>query len=218
MRKIPSLFKRDYEGSRQVYDEVVEGSEWVLSGEGVSTIKWDGTCCMMLQGPMLKRYDRKLTKSAARQKKKDPSFIIKPEHFKPAPDLWVRAEDAPNMHTGHWPGWVPVDRTKPENKYHLEAFNNLIEDDEKYPVGSYELVGPKIQGNPYGIERHELWQHGIEFGDSRCPITEQPPRNFDGLKEWFGRNVCEGIVWHHPDGRMVKIKRKDFGLPWPVNA
>jgi hypothetical protein len=24
----------------------------------------------------------------------------------------------------------------------------------------------------------------------------------------------EGIVWHHPDGRMVKIKKKDFGYKW----
>jgi len=22
-------------------------------------------------------------------------------------------------------------------------------------------------------------------------------------------------VWHHPDGRLVKIKRRDFGLSWP---
>ena len=28
-------------------------------------------------------------------------------------------------------------------------------------------------------------------------------------------HVVEGIVWHHPDGRMVKIKRKDFGFKWP---
>ena len=26
----------------------------------------------------------------------------------------------------------------------------------------------------------------------------------------------EGIVWHHPDGRMAKIKRRDFGLSWPI--
>lgn len=39
-----------------------------------------------------------------------------------------------------------------------------------------------------------------------------PPRRFDLLREWFrGKNI-EGIVWHHPDGRMVKIKKKDFGL------
>lgn len=27
-------------------------------------------------------------------------------------------------------------------------------------------------------------------------------------------NVIEGLVWHHDDGRMAKIKRRDFGLKW----
>ena len=59
MRKIPSLFKRDYEGTRLVYDEVVPGSEWVLAGEGVATRKWDGTACMVRDGRLYKRYDCK---------------------------------------------------------------------------------------------------------------------------------------------------------------
>ena len=55
MRKIPSLFKRDYEGTHKVYDEVVEGSEWVLAGEGVPTRKWNGTACMIEGGKLYKR-------------------------------------------------------------------------------------------------------------------------------------------------------------------
>ena len=44
-------------------------------------------------------------------------------------------------------------------------------------------------------------------------------RNYDGDRLVrdelvIARNI-EGIVWHHPDGRMVKIKARDFGLPWP---
>ncbi len=50
MRKIKSLFKRDYEGNRNVYDEIVEGSEWVAMGEGKATKKYDGTCCMVNDG------------------------------------------------------------------------------------------------------------------------------------------------------------------------
>jgi hypothetical protein len=37
MKKIPSLFKRDYEGTRLVYDKIVPGTEWVPAGEGVAT-------------------------------------------------------------------------------------------------------------------------------------------------------------------------------------
>lgn len=47
MKKIKSVFKRDYEGNRQVYDEVTPGCEWVLAGEGVATEKYDGSAMMI---------------------------------------------------------------------------------------------------------------------------------------------------------------------------
>jgi hypothetical protein len=43
MRKIITLFQRNYESDRLVRDEVVPGAEWVLAGEGVATRKFDGT-------------------------------------------------------------------------------------------------------------------------------------------------------------------------------
>ena len=43
MKKIISLFQRNYEGDRLVRDELVPGAEWVAAGEGVATRKWDGT-------------------------------------------------------------------------------------------------------------------------------------------------------------------------------
>jgi hypothetical protein len=39
------------------------------------------------------------------------------------------------------------------------------------------------------------------------------PRSFDELREWLAGKDIEGLVWHHPDGRMAKIKLRDFGLP-----
>jgi hypothetical protein len=59
VEKILTLFKRDYEGKRLVYDEVVPGAEWVAAGEGVATVKWDGTCCRIHDGRLYKRYDAK---------------------------------------------------------------------------------------------------------------------------------------------------------------
>ncbi len=38
------------------------------------------------------------------------------------------------------------------------------------------------------------------------------PRTFDGLREWLTDRNIEGIVFHHEDGRMAKIKLRDFGL------
>lgn len=214
MKKIPSLFKRDYEGSRQVYDEVVEGSEWVLCGEGRATIKWDGTSCMIKDGVLWKRYDRKLTKAAGRKKRKNKDFVPSIDDFKPAPATWQPAEPEPNKHTGHWPGWVKVDFESSQDKYHAEAFAHLTITstwgfDGMQIDGFYELVGPKIQGNPHDFDHHVFVEHGTNN------FAEDPPRDFDGLSEWFSQHIYEGIVWHHPDGRMVKIKRKDFGYKWP---
>ena len=47
VNKITTLFERDWEGDRsRVLDQVHEGCEWVLEGEGLSTRKYDGMCVM----------------------------------------------------------------------------------------------------------------------------------------------------------------------------
>jgi hypothetical protein len=42
-----------------------------------------------------------------------------------------------------------------------------------------------------------------------------PELTFDGIRATVlalaKTDGCEGIVWHHEDGRMVKIKARDFG-------
>lgn len=38
------------------------------------------------------------------------------------------------------------------------------------------------------------------------------PRTFDELKSYLATSDIEGIVWHPPDGRLVKIKGNDFGI------
>lgn len=188
MKKIISLFKRDLEyGKRIVYDEIVEGAEWVAAGEGVATIKTDGTSCLVKDGKLYKRYDAKHGKKP-------------PPNFEPAQD--------PDPVTGHWPGWLPVG-DGPEDQWHRDIWDRLIPHG-MIAAGTYELVGPKIQGNPYGLDSHQLVKHSTAWQG------ETPPRTFEALKAFLAGFAEEGIVWHHPDGRMVKIKRKDFGLPWPV--
>lgn len=180
MRKIISLFQRNYDGDRLVRDEVVHGAEWVVAGEGVATRKWDGTCCLVRDGKLYKRYDAKHGKQP-------------PPNFEPAQDY--------DPITGHMPGWVPVG-DGPEDRWHREAFDvdcGQIDD------GTYELCGPKVQGDADGFGLHVLVRHGAhELPDA--------PRTFDAIREYLRGRDIEGIVWHHPDGRMVKIKAKDFGL------
>jgi len=42
----------------------------------------------------------------------------------------------------------------PGDKYHLEAHHVYFDD------GTYELVGPKVQGNPEKFDKHTLIRHG----------------------------------------------------------
>lgn len=180
MKKIQSLFQRNYEGDRQVRDELVPGSEWVANGEGQATRKYDGTCCRIKDGKLFKRYEVK--------KGKNP-----PEGFEPANEV--------DPNTGKQQGWIEVGYGN-ENKWHLEAFQNL-----QYKTdGTYELMGPKIQGNLEGFEEHVLVSH------AEATILEDCPRTFEELKKYLADGNIEGIVWHHPDGRMVKIKGRDFGI------
>lgn len=193
VKKIKSLFKREYgEGSRLVYDEVVEGAEWVRDGEGVATRKFDGTACMVRSGKLFKRYDCKAGKTP-------------PAGFEPSQE--------PDEVTGHWPGWVPVG-DGPEDQWHREALVNMgravpmcgeCGDPMVLADGTYELCGPKVQGNPERFNAHVLVPH------DGAPI-EHAPRDFEGLREYLCIAGIEGVVWHHPDGRMVKIKGKDFGF------
>lgn len=189
MKKITSLFKRDYEGTRLVYDEVTPGAEWVQNGEGVATNKLDGTSCMIKEGKLYRRYDVKKGRT-------------KPEGFIPAQE--------PDEVTGHWPGWVAVNPDSPADRYHIEALESFNDAKYKLPDGTYELIGEKINGNPHNRKGHTLVNH-------INPVLNiiGVPTEYNKLREWLDRHNLEGIVWHHPDGRMVKIKKKDFGLEWP---
>jgi len=179
MKKIPTLFERDFDGNRQVIDKVHSGCEWVQAGECVPTQKLDGTCCMICDGVLYRRHEVK-------------PGCEPPIGFEPCGDV--------DENTGKIQGWVVVG-DGPQDKYHREAFDSTL------PDGTYELLGPKIQGNPEGYASHRLVRHGsIKFD---CDV----PTDFDGLREWLTLHNCmEGIVWHHPDGRMAKIKLRDFGI------
>jgi hypothetical protein len=123
---------------------------------------------------------------------------------KPVPAGFYAAQDTDPV-TGDTPGWLPVGIGK-EDRWHREAYTGLI---EAYPYqnldGTYELLGPKIQGNPEHHAYHVLMGHG-------CIVLDNVPRTYEGLKAYLASQDIEGIVWRHDDGRMVKIKGRDFGF------
>lgn len=180
MKKIPTMFIRgeDHLVTRQVHPEC----QWVLNGEGVATRKWDGTCCLVRDGKLYKRYE---LKPGAKP----------PEGFEPAQE--------PDPNTGKQPGWLPVG-DGPEDRWHREAFEACKPED-----GTYELIGPKVQGNKDHSQTHVLVRHG-----EHILAMSQAPRSYDTMREFLEWTGIEGIVWHHNDGRMAKIKRRDFGFKW----
>jgi hypothetical protein len=178
MKKIPTIFERDWGGDRsRVLDRPHSECGWVFAGEGVATRKINGTCCLVRDGHLFERREFK---------KNDPG---------PGTLEVVEFDDE----TGKSVGWVPV-TDDPSDRWHREAFSPDLAD------GTYELVGPKVQGNPEGYERHSLVPHDALI------MVDQPPREFAGLASWFVGKDIEGVVFHHPDGRMGKIKKRDFGL------
>ena len=65
MKKIPTLFERVYANHKVVAitENVTPGCEWVLRGEGIATVKIDGSCCAVINGEFYKRYDAKKGKT-----------------------------------------------------------------------------------------------------------------------------------------------------------
>lgn len=175
MNKIPTMFERDIK-TFKVTPIIKPECLWVLDGEGIPTRKWDGTCCLIKDGKLYKRYD------GSKSKYLPPDFV---PH---------------NNAESHWYGWRPVG-DGPEDRWHREAWLN--ESSIPHEDGTYELIGPSVNKNPDKAGKHSFRKHG----DVRY---DEIPRTFDGLHKWLSDKDIEGIVFHHPDGRMAKIKKKDF--------
>jgi hypothetical protein len=120
---------------------------------------------------------------------------------KPAPANGIPCQD-PDPITGHWPHWVPVSASNPADKHHVAAWS----DAGGLPDGTYELIGQPINGNPERVEGLWFIPHGVTILDVE--------RTFDGLRSYLSTTNIEGIVFAHPDGRMCKIRRADFGFAW----
>ncbi|WP_055589153.1 RNA ligase 1 family protein [Streptacidiphilus griseoplanus] len=185
MKKIPTVFARDF-GARpaHVVDEVNPVCAWVLAGEGRATRKFDGTCVKL---------DEHGAWWARREVRAD----------KPAPAGYVPVSTDPT--TGRTVGWEPIEQS-PFAKFHAEAVRD--QGPAEGVTGTFELIGPKINGNPERRTSHVLVEH------ARALDVEVPELTFEGIRRTVlalaEADGCEGVVWHHPDGRMAKIKARDF--------
>lgn len=190
MKKIPTLFTRVYENHKIVgiKDEITPGCELAFY-QGFATIKIDGSCCAVIDGKFYKRYD-------AKKGKNPPVGAI------PCCD--------PDPVTGHWPHWVEVDPSNPNDRWFVEAFNNSQKMGMDLENGTYEAIGPHFQGNPYELSNDILVKHGTMVVAVR--------RDFESISQWLNDNAVEGLVFWLDGEPVCKIKRTDFGYEWPVKT
>lgn len=183
MQKIPTIFLRDENNRKYVTEEVNPVCQWVIDGEGVATRKYDGTCVMFDGASWWAR------RSVNKGKTKPSGFV----------------DVSFDSVTGKTIGWEPIANSP--------FFNMFVDANSEWfstPNGTYELCGPKINGNPENYVRHVLIQHeNAQHVYVPENITWYTIRD-EMIKLCI--SGVEGIVWHHPDGRMAKIKVRDFDL------
>jgi hypothetical protein len=206
MKKIPTLFVRGEDF--KVVNKLTSGCEWVFDHQGVATEKLDGmnirvTIWPQKRGPV-RMFAEKRRSPNKRQKKQG---IV---------ESW----------------YVPVTENSEDKRLWQAVYNT---DMSGWPAGTHycEAIGPKIQGNPLGLTYHVCvpfdWIAPLGGSDlttdyrrmdllKRCPIHRIVDMSYEGLRQQFMQleskfspgHPAEGIVFHHPDGRQVKLKRKDF--------
>jgi len=214
------------------------------------TGKIDGTCTLVKDGGMFKRRDLK--------------------DLSNAPAKWFQTADEFN---GHWIGFMPLEQGDPHLMCHplrdgVEPTTRNLKNPESYDLSrvralflvdgtmqmkivsteslngkTVEVIGPKLNNNPHGLEFHCVITHGEieipkeQFLDLVSAVTEQIADTetietteitetadvterpiLDEIKNWFLTSkigpFLEGIVIHFETGQMFKLHREHLGLPW----
>ena len=207
MIKIKTLYKLEKQGKGvKAIDEITDGSEWVIKGEGRPYLKLDGTACAIINGEFYKRLQVRNSEIANK--------LIENKGY-----ILCDRDSGDKYY-----GWIPVqDLYLPEDYWHRKGWDNLSANERI--DGTYELIGKNVQSNVYSLDDTFLINHK----ELLPHITYEIPREFNALKEFLygsltpelippkyqyifqdNRSMFEGIIWRHEDGRMVKIRRSDF--------
>ena len=208
MEKIPTIFARDEKNPRLVTRTPTPGCEWVFEGLGTPTWKRDGT---NVQVEIVTDSTCPGASKVSRfWKRKNPT----------------REEKAQGLE----PSYILADQNDPNDKHLWAALHNACPGGQpiwNWPEGIYqcEALGPKIQG---GIESRvpELfpfrWISTVREAGGLCLlepsiVLSECERTYEGIRDFLTGRPIEGIVWHASDGRMAKLKRRDFSLEWPAD-
>lgn len=212
MKKIPTLFVRDYSNGGFVIPEVNPVAEWVMEDAYPAHRKYDGVCTGFF--PTVKGEVRinKDIGSGEVDKAEDISgiWMIRREVKQgwEFPDNFEIEQFDPQ--TKKTFGWVPIQESS-YYKYFLDALDDLK---EAPTFGTYELCGPKINGNPENFKTQKLVNHEQTELISNIHVLDFHEMSvedaYEALKETLDYMPIEGVVWRSAQHGMVKLKKKDF--------
>ena len=171
MQKTPSVFLRDFDAPGNPLTRTPNpDAQWVFDGEGIATRKYDGTCVMFDGDEWWARRE------------------VKPG--KTPPPGWVKLDHDPA--TGKRVGWEPIEQS-PFAKFWRDAVTIPPEMTAQWTPGTYELCGPRINGNPERFRDHCLVRHGpgwdvggAENADVAGLIDYCRSRGSEGIRRGFG--------------------------------
>lgn len=89
-----------------------------------------------------------------------------------------------------------------------------------------ELIGPRINGNLHGLDRHLFvpFDYLFESCHWKSWVQNKYPKDLGSISNWFTTlpslfsqkmkhdGLAEGLIFYHPDGRRAKLRRDHF--PW----
>lgn len=188
VKKMPALFVID-RTIHKATDAVNEKGAWVFEEPSTVTIKRDGTGITVTEDG--KVYARRTVKKG-----------------RPVPPGFLLAEL--DTFTGHQFGLEPIEQSG-FHKIFKEAAEGF---DGNIPAGTYELLGPKLAGNPENLDKHLLAPHGTEEA-TEIPDMRNIPREqaYEILKPIFAgykERGIEGVVWWGADGKRTKLRVYDY--------
>lgn len=209
MRKVPTVFDRDWEGNHGVIPKVIVNPGGApatekLNGSNVRvTVRTDATS---------PGGSNSLAVPVRLEKRRNPTKEQKADGI-----------------TAPW--YVDASRDEPADRFLFEALDNTPLLDVPEGEWSAEAVGPKIQGNPLKLDEHRLFFFDLRRLQGQVcvprlegvpdigefPSDEESAAFFHALCEYLreARSLVnpdvgiEGIVWHGSMG-WAKIKRADF--------
>lgn len=210
MRKVPTIFDRDWSGNSGVIEKLI-----VHPGAAIATEKINGT-------------NVRVTIRTDAQEPGGPSSFAVPVRLEKRRNP-SREQKADGI-TEPW--YVDARRDDPADQYLFQALAATPLLDIPEGEWSAEATGPKIQGNPLKLDQHRLLFFDLDRlpGELCVPVLVDCPSLiypvvgdldvklfFDALQSYLDTTHSqvnpevgiEGVVWHGGDG-WAKIKRADF--------